>query len=50
MPFQDRSEAGRKLAIGLLVYKDQRPVVLARPRGGVPVAADVAAALMLLSI
>ena len=45
MPFKDRSEAGRNLAHALAKYKDQRPVVLALPRGGVAVAAEVAAAL-----
>lgn len=45
MPFKDRSEAGRRLASRLSGYKDQRPAVLALPRGGVPVAAEVAAAL-----
>lgn len=45
MPFQDRTDAGRKLAEALGRYKDQEPVILALPRGGVPVAAEVAAAL-----
>jgi putative phosphoribosyl transferase len=42
MPFKNRTEAGRKLALALSKYKDRRPVVLALPRGGVPVAAEVA--------
>ncbi len=45
MPFENRTEAGRKLAVAVAGYKDQQPVVLALPRGGVPVAAEVAAAL-----
>ncbi len=45
MPFENRSDAGRRLARELVRYKDQRPVVLALPRGGVPVAAEIAAAL-----
>jgi predicted phosphoribosyltransferase len=45
MSFTDRSEAGRKLAAALGGYKDQQPVILALPRGGVPVAAEVAATL-----
>jgi putative phosphoribosyl transferase len=45
MLFQDRADAGRQLAKALLKYKGQHPVILALPRGGVPVAAEVAAAL-----
>jgi predicted phosphoribosyltransferase len=45
MVFIDRSEAGRRLAQALAPYRDRRPVVLALPRGGVPVAAEVAAVL-----
>ena len=45
MPFANRVDAGRKLATALARYKDQYPVILALPRGGVPVAAEVAAAL-----
>ena len=45
MPFDNRSEAGHKLAHALSSYKDQHPVIFALPRGGVPVAAEVAAAL-----
>ena len=45
MSFKDRADAGRKLAAAVMEYKDQQPVVLALPRGGVPVAAEVAAAL-----
>lgn len=45
MSFKDRSDAGRRLAAAVMGYKDQQPVILALPRGGVPVAAEVAAAL-----
>ncbi|HEY7646085.1 MAG TPA: phosphoribosyltransferase family protein [Hyphomicrobiales bacterium] len=45
MSFRDRQDAGRKLAARLYRYKDEHPVILALPRGGVPVAAEVAAEL-----
>ncbi|RST02572.1 phosphoribosyltransferase [Streptomyces sp. WAC05374] len=49
MRFQDRREAGRRLA-GLLVERQRQgrlddPVVLALPRGGVPVGDELAGAL-----
>jgi putative phosphoribosyl transferase len=43
--FKNRTDAGRQLAVRLLKYRTVRPVVLALPRGGVPVAYEVAAAL-----
>lgn len=44
--FRDRSEAGRQLAQKLMAYKDHPDVIiLALPRGGVPVAYEVATAL-----
>lgn len=43
--FRDRREAGQKLATELAKLSLQDPVVLALPRGGVPVAAEVAKAL-----
>ena len=45
MPFKDRADAGRKLARALAGYKDEQPVLLALPRGGVSVAAEVVTAL-----
>lgn len=45
MTFKDRREAGRQLATQLLQYKDQQPLVLALPRGGVPVGYEIAVAL-----
>lgn len=43
--FADRRDAGRKLARALREYVDQDPLVLALPRGGVPVAFEVAVEL-----
>ena len=40
--FKDRIEAGRQLAVQLKKYKNEAGVVLAIPRGGVPVAYVVA--------
>src|SRR5215475_3894824 len=46
MRYQDRTEAGRLLAERLAKYKNRPDVViLALPRGGVPVAYEVAQAL-----
>lgn len=45
MPFLDRADAGRHLARALAHLLPARPVVLALPRGGVPVALPVAEAL-----
>ena len=45
-PFEDRREAGRRLAQALSRHGDGRPaVVFALPRGGVPVAYEVARTL-----
>ncbi len=45
MTFENRADAGRRLAAALSAYADRKPIVLALPRGGVPVGAIVAAAL-----
>jgi predicted phosphoribosyltransferase len=45
LPLADRRTAGRLLAERLMHLKDSNPLVLALPRGGVPVAYEIAAAL-----
>ena len=45
MTFANRKDAGMRLAGLLASYKPARPVVVALPRGGVPVGAEVALAL-----
>ena len=45
MRFRDRADAGRRLAQALRAYRDRQPVVLALPRGGLPVAAEIATTL-----
>ncbi len=45
MAFTDRVDAGQQLAAKLLYLRGQPVVVLGLPRGGIPVAAEVAAAL-----
>jgi putative phosphoribosyl transferase len=45
MRFRDRAHAGRALAARLAHLRAAAPVVVGLPRGGVPVAAEVAAAL-----
>ena len=42
---KDRADAGRRLAARLAGYRDETPIVLALPRGGVPVGAEVSRAL-----
>ena len=44
-PFEDRQDAGRRLAERLAPYREEHPVVFALPRGGVPVGYEIALAL-----
>lgn len=43
--FRDREDAGQRLATALFKYRGESPLVLALPRGGVPVGYEVARAL-----
>lgn len=43
--FRDRLDAARRLADGLIAYRGRQPLVLAIPRGAVPMAKALAAAL-----
>src|ERR1051325_749376 len=43
--FRNRRDAGRRLGVALAPYRESRPIVLALPRGGVPVGSEVAKAL-----
>jgi putative phosphoribosyl transferase len=45
MRFEDRADAGRRLAEALDAYRVARPVILGIPRGGVVVGAEVARTL-----
>jgi putative phosphoribosyl transferase len=45
VPLPDRETAGRLLAERLRRYEDENPVVVALPRGGVPVAYEIAVSL-----
>lgn len=45
LPFADRSEAGRRLAERVRPHAVNDPIVLALPRGGVPVGAELAGRL-----
>ncbi len=40
--FLDRHDAGAKLAESLLIFRTKKPIVVALPRGGVPVGYEVA--------
>jgi putative phosphoribosyl transferase len=44
-PFEDRRDAGRRLAEKLSRFKDEQAVVFALPRGGVPVGYEISRAL-----
>jgi putative phosphoribosyl transferase len=43
--FRDREDAGRRLVERLEQYREEDPIILALPRGGVPVAYEISRAL-----
>jgi putative phosphoribosyl transferase len=45
VPFRDRRQAGGELAHALRSYAAERPIVIALPRGGVPVGYEIARSL-----
>jgi putative phosphoribosyl transferase len=45
MQYLDRRDAGCRLAVELMPYAEEQPVIVAVPRGGVPIGAEVARAL-----
>ncbi|EIM30161.1 phosphoribosyltransferase [Microvirga lotononidis] len=45
LSFRNRAEAGRQLVPRLMAFVAENPIVLALPRGGVPVAFEIAQAL-----
>lgn len=45
LPFRDRADAAQRLAVALAKYRGARPVVVAIPRGAVPIGRVVAEAL-----
>lgn len=45
MVFESRSKAGKKLASELIAFRKDNPIILALPRGGVPVGYEIAKVL-----
>lgn len=45
MVFENRQEAGKKIASQLLKYRQENPHIMAMPRGGVPIGYEVAEVL-----
>lgn len=43
--FENRADAGKKLALELYKYRDENPVILCLPRGGVPIGFEISEVL-----